>query len=102
MGCFHLRQFFLPRWLEARCFRAPDLCCTLKKTKKNTDVGSQDVERRNTELEGQIQSAENTLASSQEGQAQAEVEVRRVIEVLDVKICDLSDLRQSLANLITD
>lgn len=68
----------------------------------NTDAGSQDVERRNTELEGQIQSAEKTLASSQEEQAQAEVEVRRVIEVLDVKICDLSDLRQSLAKLIAD
>lgn len=65
-------------------------------------VGSQDVERRNTELEGQIQSAEKTLASSQEEQEQAEVEVRRVIEVLDVKICDLSDLRQSLAKLVAD
>lgn len=64
--------------------------------------GPQDVERRNTELEGQIQSAEKTLASSQEEQAQAEVEVRRVIEVLDVKICDLSDLRQSLAKLVAD
>ncbi|TNM87771.1 hypothetical protein fugu_005992 [Takifugu bimaculatus] len=81
---------------------------------KKTDVGElekereeavqrlQDVERRNTELEGQIQSAEKTLASSQEEQAQAEVEVRRVIEVLDVKICDLSDLRRSLAKLIAD
>lgn len=68
----------------------------------NADVGSQDVERRNTELEGQIQNAEKTLASSQVEQAQAEVEVRRVIEVLDVKICDLSDLRQSLAKLIAD
>lgn len=68
----------------------------------NAGAGSQDVERRNTELEGQIQSAEKTLASSQEEQAQAEVEVRRVIEVLDVKICDLSDLRQSLAKLITN
>lgn len=68
----------------------------------NAYVGSQDVERRNTELEGQIQSAEKTLASSQEEQAQAEVEVRRVVEVLDVKICDLSELRQSLAKLITD
>eukprot|EP00066_Takifugu_rubripes_P024085 XP_011613351.1 PREDICTED: homer protein homolog 3 isoform X1 [Takifugu rubripes] len=81
---------------------------------KKTDVGElekereeavqrlQDVERRNTELEGQIQSAEKTLASSQEEQAQAEVEVQRVIEVLDVKICDLSDLRRSLAKLIAD
>lgn len=79
---------------------------------KSTDVGElqkereeamqrlQDVERRNTELEDKVQSAEKTLATSREEQAQAEVEVRRVIEVLDVKICDLSDLRQSLAKLI--
>nr|XP_046247277.1 homer protein homolog 3-like isoform X1 [Scatophagus argus]XP_046247278.1 homer protein homolog 3-like isoform X1 [Scatophagus argus]XP_046247279.1 homer protein homolog 3-like isoform X1 [Scatophagus argus] len=79
---------------------------------KKTDVGElqkereeatqrlQDVERRNTELEDQVQSAEKTLASSREEQAQAEVEVQRIIEVLDVKICDLNDLRQSLAKLI--
>lgn len=60
----------------------------------------QDVERRNTELEDKVQSAEKTLASSREEQAQAEVEVRRIIEVLDVKICDLNDLRRSLAKLI--
>lgn len=53
-------------------------------------------------MEGQIQSAEKTLACSQEEQAQAEVEVRRVVEVLDVKLGDLSDLRRSLAKLIAD
>lgn len=58
------------------------------------------MERRNAELEDQIQSAEKTLASGREEQVQAEVEVRRVIDVLEVKICDLSDLRQSLAKLI--
>ncbi|XP_070764794.1 homer protein homolog 3-like [Enoplosus armatus] len=79
---------------------------------KKTDVGElekereeamqrlQDVERRNTELEDRVQSAEKTLASSREERDQAEVEVRRIIEVLDVKICDLNDLRQNLAKLI--
>ncbi|XP_044056387.1 homer protein homolog 3b isoform X1 [Siniperca chuatsi] len=79
---------------------------------KKTDVGElekereeamqrlQDVERRNTELEDRVQSAEKTLASSREERDQAEVEVRRIIEVLDNKICDLNDLRQSLAKLI--
>uniref|UniRef100_A0A8D3BHJ9 WH1 domain-containing protein n=1 Tax=Scophthalmus maximus TaxID=52904 RepID=A0A8D3BHJ9_SCOMX len=57
-------------------------------------------ERRNTELEDRVQSAENTLASSQEEREQAEVEVQRIIEVLDVKICDLKDLRQNLAKLV--
>ncbi|XP_040895809.1 homer protein homolog 3-like isoform X2 [Toxotes jaculatrix] len=79
---------------------------------KKTDVGElekeredamqrlQDLERRNAELEDRVQSTEKTLASSREEQEQAELEVRRVIEVLDVKICDLKDLRQSLAKLI--
>ncbi|XP_053178052.1 homer protein homolog 3-like [Scomber japonicus] len=79
---------------------------------KKTDVGElekereeamqrlQDLERRNTELEDQVQCAEKTLASSQEEREQVEVEVRQIIEVLDVKICDLNDLRQSLAKLI--
>lgn len=59
----------------------------------------QDLERQNAELEDRVQGAEKTLASSREEQEQAEVEVRRIIEVLDVKICDLKDLRQSLAKL---
>ncbi|XP_029001818.1 homer protein homolog 3b isoform X2 [Betta splendens] len=79
---------------------------------KKTDVGElekereeamqrlQDLERRNTELEERVQSTEKVLASNQEEQEQAEVEVRHIIEVLDVKIGDLSNLRQSLAKLI--
>ncbi|XP_061680169.1 homer protein homolog 3b [Syngnathoides biaculeatus] len=79
---------------------------------KKTDVGElerereeaiqrlQDLERRNTELECQIDSTEKTLASSREEQEKAEVEVRHFLEALDVKICDLNDLRQSLANLV--
>ncbi|XP_075944344.1 homer protein homolog 3-like [Anarhichas minor] len=79
---------------------------------KKTDVGElerereeaierlQDLERQNGDLEERVQSAEKTLASNQEEQNQAAGEVRRVIDVLDVKICDLNDLRQSLAKLI--
>lgn len=60
----------------------------------------QDLERRNAELEERVQSAEKTLASSRQEQVQAEVEVRHIVEVLDIKLCDLNDLRQSLAKLI--
>ncbi|KAF7650844.1 hypothetical protein LDENG_00119660 [Lucifuga dentata] len=79
---------------------------------KKTDVGElekereeamerlQELETRNSELEDRVQNAEKTLASSQEEREQAEVEVRRIIEVLDVKIGDLNDLRQSLAKFI--
>nr|XP_020467732.1 homer protein homolog 3 isoform X2 [Monopterus albus] len=72
----------------------------LEKEREDAIQRLQDLERRNAELEDRVQSAEKTLASSQEDQEQAEVEVRRIIEVLDIKICDLSDLRQSLAKLI--
>ncbi|XP_072770752.1 homer protein homolog 3-like isoform X3 [Nerophis lumbriciformis] len=79
---------------------------------KTTDVGQlerereeaihrlKDLERRNTELEGQVQSAEKTLASSRDERGKAEVEVQHIIQALDVKICDLNDLRQSLAKLM--
>ncbi|XP_042371152.1 homer protein homolog 3-like isoform X2 [Plectropomus leopardus] len=79
---------------------------------KKTDVGElekereeamqrlQDLERRNKDLEDRVQSAEKTLACSREEQDQAEVEVRRIIDVLDVKICDLNELRHSLAKLV--
>lgn len=60
----------------------------------------QDVERRNAELEERVQSTETTLASNREEREQAEVEVQRIIKVLDVKICDLKDLRQNLAKLV--
>lgn len=72
----------------------------LEKEREEAMQRLQEVERRNTELEDRVQTAEKTLATSREEQGQAEVEVRRVIEVLDVKICDLNDLRQNLAKLI--
>ncbi|KAL3979107.1 AP-3 complex subunit mu [Sarotherodon galilaeus] len=80
---------------------------------KKTDVGElerereeamqrlKDLERRNVELEDRVQSAEKTLASNREEQAHAEVEVRRIIDVLDIKIGDLNNLRESLAKLVS-
>uniref|UniRef100_A0A3Q0S1B7 Homer scaffold protein 3b n=1 Tax=Amphilophus citrinellus TaxID=61819 RepID=A0A3Q0S1B7_AMPCI len=59
-----------------------------------------DLERRNTELEDRVQSTEKTLASNREDQVHAEVEVRRIIDVLDIKIGDLNNLRESLAKLV--
>uniref|UniRef100_A0A668TTQ2 WH1 domain-containing protein n=1 Tax=Oreochromis aureus TaxID=47969 RepID=A0A668TTQ2_OREAU len=80
---------------------------------KKTDVGElerereeamqrlKDLERRNVELEDRVQSAEKTLASNREEQAHAEVEVRQIIDVLDIKIGDLNNLRESLAKLVS-
>ncbi|KAM6938921.1 homer protein homolog 3-like [Lycodopsis pacificus] len=72
----------------------------LEKEREEAIERLQDLERQNGDLEERVQSAEKTLASNQEEQNQAAGEVRRVIDVLDVKICDLNDLRQSLAKLI--
>ncbi|KAG7487874.1 hypothetical protein MATL_G00028100 [Megalops atlanticus] len=60
----------------------------------------QELEARNSELEQRVQSVEQTLTSSLEERARADGEVQRLIEVLDVKIFDLNNLRQSLAKLI--
>ncbi|KAG5850875.1 hypothetical protein ANANG_G00087030 [Anguilla anguilla] len=60
----------------------------------------QELERRNGELEQRVQNAEQTLASSREERDLAKREVHRVVDILDVKIFDLNDLRQSLAKLI--
>lgn len=60
----------------------------------------QDLEGKNADLEQRVQAAEQTLASSREEHSRAENEVRRIIGILDVKIDDLNDIRQSLAKLI--
>uniref|UniRef100_A0A8C6PKB6 Homer scaffold protein 3b n=1 Tax=Nothobranchius furzeri TaxID=105023 RepID=A0A8C6PKB6_NOTFU len=72
----------------------------LEKEKEEIILRLQDLEKRNLELENRVQSAEKSLATNQEEQEQAEVEVQRIIDVLDVKICDLRGLRQSLAKLV--
>ncbi|XP_066503974.1 homer protein homolog 3b [Hoplias malabaricus] len=60
----------------------------------------QELEEKNAELELQVQQAEQTLASSLDARQHAESEVRKVIEILDLKIFDLNNLRQNLAKLV--
>uniref|UniRef100_A0A8C9W772 Homer scaffold protein 3 n=1 Tax=Scleropages formosus TaxID=113540 RepID=A0A8C9W772_SCLFO len=60
----------------------------------------QELEIRNVELERRVQNAEQTLASSLEDRDRTENEIQRLIEILDVKIFDLNDLRQSMVKLI--
>ncbi|KAM4628871.1 homer protein homolog 3-like [Polymixia lowei] len=72
----------------------------LEKEREEAMQRLQELETQNVELEERVQTAEETLASSRAEREQAESEVRRVIEVLDLKIYDLNDLRQSLAKLI--
>lgn len=55
---------------------------------------------RNSELERRIQNSEQNLNSSLEERDRMDAEIQRAIEILDIKIFDLSDLRQSLFKLI--
>ncbi|KAK3562285.1 hypothetical protein QTP86_033340 [Hemibagrus guttatus] len=72
----------------------------LVKEREEINNRMQELEQRNLELEQQVQKAEQNLASSMEARQLAESQVRKVIEVLDVKIFDLNNLRQSLANFL--
>lgn len=72
----------------------------LEKEREDTIQRIQDLEVKNSELEKRVQTAESALASSQDAQNRAEIAMQKVIETLDVKICDLSDLRQNLAKLL--
>lgn len=58
------------------------------------------MEEKNAELENRVQSAESALAFSLDARNQVEIEVQKVVETLDIKIYDLSNLRQNLSKLL--
>lgn len=58
------------------------------------------MEMRNSELERRIQNTEQNLSNSLEDRDRLDTEIQRAIEILDIKIFDLNDLRQSLVKLI--
>ncbi|XP_043108708.1 homer protein homolog 3b isoform X2 [Puntigrus tetrazona] len=72
----------------------------LEKEREEASQKIQDLEEKNSELEKRVQTAEGALASSQDARSRAENAVQKVIDTLDVKIYDLSDLRQNLAKLL--
>lgn len=55
---------------------------------------------RNSDLERRIQNTEQNLNNSLEDRDRVDNEIQRSIEILDIKIFDLNDLRQSLVKLI--
>lgn len=55
---------------------------------------------RNSELERRIQNSEQNLNNSLGERDHMDAEIQRAIEILDIKIFDLNDLRQSLFKLI--
>ncbi|XP_034558789.1 homer protein homolog 3-like isoform X1 [Notolabrus celidotus] len=59
-----------------------------------------EMEMRNSELERRIQNSEQNLNNTLEDRDRMDSEIQRAIEILDIKIFDLNDLRQSLVKLI--
>nr|XP_020471903.1 homer protein homolog 3-like isoform X3 [Monopterus albus] len=59
-----------------------------------------EMEMRNAELERRIQNTEQNLSNSLEERDRMDTEIQRAIEILDIKIFDLNDLRQSLVKLL--
>ncbi|MEE6487873.1 hypothetical protein FKM82_015067, partial [Ascaphus truei] len=60
----------------------------------------QEFEERNQGLEQQLQRAEQQLRDSVSERDRVQGEIGRAGEALDVKICELNDLRQGLARLL--
>ncbi|XP_013876942.1 homer protein homolog 3 isoform X2 [Austrofundulus limnaeus] len=58
-----------------------------------------EMEIRNSELERRIQNSEQNLINSLEERDRMDTELQKAIEILDIKIFDLNDLRQSLVKL---
>uniref|UniRef100_A0A4X2LD31 Homer scaffold protein 3 n=1 Tax=Vombatus ursinus TaxID=29139 RepID=A0A4X2LD31_VOMUR len=59
----------------------------------------EELESRYTEMERQLQGAQRSLEEARGERERARAEVLRATELLDVKICELSELRQGLARL---
>ncbi|XP_041880420.1 homer protein homolog 3 isoform X3 [Corvus kubaryi] len=60
----------------------------------------QELEARNAELEQRLHLAEQTLAETLAEREKMHNEVTKVAEIMDVKIFELSELRQGLAKLV--
>ncbi|NXR14405.1 HOME3 protein, partial [Semnornis frantzii] len=60
----------------------------------------QELEQRNAELEQRLQLAEQSLAETLAEREKMQNEVTKVAEIMDVKIFELSEIRQGLAKLV--
>ncbi|XP_037838046.1 homer protein homolog 3-like [Kryptolebias marmoratus] len=58
-----------------------------------------ELEMRNSELEHRIQNSEQNLRNSLEERDCIDTEIQKAIEILDIKIFDLNNLRRSLVKL---
>ncbi|XP_032902900.1 homer protein homolog 3 isoform X2 [Amblyraja radiata] len=59
----------------------------------------QEVEGRNVELEQQLQDVEQTLVDCVNDRERVQHDARKLLDILDVKLYELNDLRQGLAKI---
>ncbi|KAM6168553.1 homer protein homolog 3 isoform 2-T2 [Erethizon dorsatum] len=67
--------------------------------REETEQKVQDLEARNAELEQQLRAAERGLEEARAEREQARAEVGRAAQLLDVRLFELSELREGLARL---
>uniref|UniRef100_A0ABM5ELK6 Homer protein homolog 3 isoform X1 n=1 Tax=Pogona vitticeps TaxID=103695 RepID=A0ABM5ELK6_9SAUR len=75
------------------CWEADEEC-------EETRQKVQDLERRNTDLERRLRLAEQSLSETLSEREKMYHEVVKVAEIMDMKIFELSELRQDLAKLV--
>nr|XP_028569408.1 homer protein homolog 3 isoform X2 [Podarcis muralis] len=67
---------------------------------ESEDTHQKDLERRNTDLERRLRLAEQSLSETLSEREKMYHEVAKVAEIMDMKIFELSELRQDLAKLV--
>lgn len=67
--------------------------------REETEQKVQDLEARNTELENQLRATERSLEEARAERERARAEVGRAAQLLDVRLFELSELREGLARL---
>lgn len=80
---------------------APD-AAEREETQQQVQVGcrtSPDLETRNAELEQQLRAMESNLEEARAERERARAEVGRAAQLLDVRLFELSELREGLARL---
>ncbi|XP_042300000.1 homer protein homolog 3-like, partial [Sceloporus undulatus] len=78
---------------KGSCWEADEEC-------EETRQKVQELERRNTDLEHRLNAAEQSLSETLSEREKMYQEVAKVAETMDMKIFELSELRQDLAKLV--
>lgn len=90
----------LPEGFATRCDGRKHLGASTTLAEVPLFRSSQDLEHRNTDLERRLRLAEHSLSETLSEREKMYHEVVKVAEIMDMKIFELSELRQDLAKLV--